>query len=76
MEGKVVELDVREDVKNNLEPFQKIMAAVADLNKNDIFILHAPMKPVPLYTVMKAKGFDFNSEELDVKHWKVIFRKN
>ena len=27
-ESKVVELDVREDIKNKLEPFQKIMEAI------------------------------------------------
>ncbi|MEH7108599.1 MULTISPECIES: DUF2249 domain-containing protein [Bacillaceae] len=75
MESKVIELDVREDLKNKLEPFQKIMEAIKDLNKDDTFILHAPFKPVPLFAVMKAKGFMHDEEEIDKKHWKVTFTK-
>lgn len=77
MEQKIIELDVREDLKNKLEPFQKIMEAVKELNNtNDVFILHAPFKPVPLFTVLKAKGFTYKAEEIEKKHWKVIFIKN
>jgi hypothetical protein len=75
MEAKTVELDVREDLKNKLEPFQKIMGAVKDLNVNDTFILHAPFNPVPLFAVLKAKGFTHESEEIDSKHWKITFVK-
>jgi hypothetical protein len=73
MDGKIVELDVREDLNNKLEPFQKIMTAITDLQENDVFILHAPFKPVPLYAVMKAKGFTHETEEIEKKHWKITF---
>ena len=74
---KVIELDVREDLKNKLEPFQKIMEAVKELNQmNDTFILHAPFKPVPLFAVLKAKGFSHEAEEIEAKHWMVTFIKN
>jgi hypothetical protein len=75
MEAKIVELDVREDIKNKLEPFQKIMGAIKDLDKNDTFILHAPFNPVPLYAVLKAKGFTHETEEIDSKHFKITFVK-
>ncbi|MFE8695725.1 DUF2249 domain-containing protein [Cytobacillus sp. FJAT-53684] len=75
MENKIVELDVREDIKNKLEPFQKIMQAITGLEKGDVFILHAPFKPAPLFTVLKAKGFDNEVEEIESKHWKVTFTK-
>ncbi|MCH1625852.1 DUF2249 domain-containing protein [Fredinandcohnia quinoae] len=74
-EGKVVELDVREDLKNKLEPFQKIMEAVKSLKPGDTFILHAPFKPTPLFAVLKAKGFTHESEQIEKKHWKVTFFK-
>jgi hypothetical protein len=76
MEQRTIELDVREDLKNKIEPFQKIMEAIKDLTDNDIFILHAPFKPVPLFAVLKAKGFTHQAEEIDKKHWKVTFIKN
>ncbi|MDF0726998.1 DUF2249 domain-containing protein [Cytobacillus sp. S13-E01] len=73
--GKIVELDVREDIKNKLEPFQKIIGAISTLDQGDTFVLHAPFKPVPLFAVMKAKGFTHEAEEIDKKHWKVTFIK-
>ncbi|WP_066061123.1 DUF2249 domain-containing protein [Neobacillus soli] len=76
MEQRIIELDVREDLKNKMEPFQKIMEAIKELkDDNDVFILHAPFKPVPLFAVLKAKGFSHHEEELDKKHWKVTFTK-
>ncbi|MGG3469593.1 DUF2249 domain-containing protein [Neobacillus pocheonensis] len=76
MEQRTIELDVREDLKNKIKPFQKIMEAIKELKNDDIFILHAPFKPVPLFAVLKAKGFSHEEEEIEKKHWKVIFRKN
>lgn len=75
MAQKIVELDVREDLKNKIEPFQKIMDAVKELEKDDVFILHAPFKPVPLFAVLKAKGFTHDAIEIEKKHWKVTFTK-
>ncbi|MGG5253852.1 DUF2249 domain-containing protein [Neobacillus sp. SM06] len=75
MESKTIELDVREDLNNKLEPFQKIMDAISGLGENDVFVLHATFKPVPLFAVMKAKGFTHEAEELEKKHWKITFTK-
>jgi hypothetical protein len=75
MDHKTIELDVREDINNKLEPFQKIMEAISGLEMNDVLILHAPFKPVPLYGVLKAKGFDHEVEKIEAKHYKIIFTK-
>ncbi|TKC19664.1 DUF2249 domain-containing protein [Robertmurraya kyonggiensis] len=75
MDKRIVELDVREDLKNKIEPFQKIMEAIKNLGAGDVFILHAPFKPAPLFTVLKAKGFEHEVEEIEKKHWKVTFTK-
>ncbi|GAM12576.1 DUF2249 domain-containing protein [Mesobacillus selenatarsenatis] len=75
MEHKTIELDVREDINNKLEPFQKIMESIGDLQLNDSLILHAPFKPVPLYGVLKAKGFEHEVEKIEAKHYKITFTK-
>ena len=75
LEARTIELDVREDLKNKIEPFQKIMGAISSLNANDTFILHAPFKPTPLFAILKAKGFTHEEEEIGEKHWKVTFVK-
>ncbi|MGG0716767.1 DUF2249 domain-containing protein [Robertmurraya massiliosenegalensis] len=75
MENRIIELDVREDLKNKIEPFQKIMEAIKELESGDVFILHAPFKPTPLFAVLKAKGFEHEVEEIEKKHWKITFTK-
>lgn len=75
MENNIVELDVREDLKNKLEPFQKIMQAIANLNKGNTLVLHAPFSPVPLFGVLKAKGFTNKEEKLGEKHYQITFTK-
>jgi hypothetical protein len=76
LEQRIIELDVREDLKKKQEPFQKIMEAIKELKgENDIFILHAPFKPTPLFAILKAKGFTHEAEEIEKKHWKVTFVK-
>ncbi|MFS1515655.1 DUF2249 domain-containing protein [Bacillus sp. SCS-151] len=69
----IVELDVREDINKKLQPFQKITNTVSSLKDDDIFILHAPIKPTPLLTIMKTKGFTYTVEKIAAKHWKVTF---
>jgi uncharacterized protein (DUF2249 family) len=73
--GKSVQLDVREDIKNKQEPFQKIMSSIKDLTVGDTFVLHAPFKPVPLIPVIEAKGFAHEIEEKAKDHWVVTFVK-
>lgn len=47
--GKIVELDVREDLQKKLEPFQKIMSAIQPLEAGDTFILHASFQSAMLF---------------------------
>ena len=57
-ENPVVALDVRPLLAAGEEPFDVIMAAVAALPPNGILELTAPFEPVPLYAVLKARGFE------------------
>jgi len=68
-----IELDVREDLRLKIEPFDKIMAAVNELKEDQYLILHAPFNPVPLHKVMERKGFKNKPEEIEKNHWKVIY---
>ena len=71
----VVTLDVREDLKLKKEPFDKIMGVVKQLKEGQVFELHAPFNPLPLHKVMGRKGFEYEAEKIDKRHWKVIYRK-
>ena len=74
-EKSFIEVDVREDLRLKKEPFDKIMGAVKALKEDQYFILHAPFNPVPLHKVMKRKGFKYEAEKIERKHWKVIYEK-
>jgi hypothetical protein len=71
--SNVVELDVREQLRNKEEPFPIIMGAVSKLGSDDTFILHTTFNPVPLLNVMKGKGFDNKVEELEPEHFVITF---
>jgi len=70
-----VELDVREDLRLKKEPFDKIMGAVKQVKDGQAFILHAPFNPVPLHKVLGRRGFEYEAEKIEKKHWKVTYTK-
>ncbi|WP_339821849.1 DUF2249 domain-containing protein [Paenibacillus sp. FSL R7-0216] len=72
-EAKIVELDVREQLKSKMEPFQLIMDTVKTLGKDDIFVLHATFKPTPLLGFLKMKGLVGQSVMHDKEHWITTF---
>jgi hypothetical protein len=46
--GKIIELDVRAQLRKKLEPVQLIMNAVNLLEKDEMLLHHATFKPTPL----------------------------
>lgn len=71
--GQIVELDVRPHLRKKLEPFKLIMDTVKSLGKEDTFILHATLKPSPLFTLMKTKGYVHAVEKKGDEHWVTVF---
>ena len=61
--GPVTSLDVRPMLATGKEPFDAIMAAVADLPADGILEITAPFEPVPLYTVFAARGLTHVTEQ-------------
>lgn len=72
-EGNIVELDVREHLRNRLDPFKLIMDHAKGLSRDDRFLLHATFKPTPLIKIMRLKGFVRKAEKLEDDHWRVTF---
>ena len=71
--GQMIELDVRPYMQKKIEPFKVIMDTVKALNKEDTLILHATIKPTPLFALMKTKGYVHKVEKLESDHWVVTF---
>jgi uncharacterized protein (DUF2249 family) len=70
---RVVDLDVREDLRTGREPFSRIMAARREVPPDGVLRLRAIFEPVPLYAVMAKQGFDHWTEELAPNDWRVWF---
>lgn len=74
MTEQFVDLDVRPILRSGGEPFQEIMGTVAALQPGEGLRLLATFKPVPLFSVLGAKGFSHEARELDGGDWEVLFR--
>ncbi|KAA0547354.1 DUF2249 domain-containing protein [Bacillus sp. BGMRC 2118] len=69
MSQHTVELDVRTDQID----FKDIMKAVQSLKENEVLSLHSSFNPIPLYSIMKSKGFEHDSKQVGKDHWTVMF---
>jgi len=75
MKGKVVRLDVREDLRRGREPFSKIMMTVAQLKADESLLLIAPFEPVPLFALLAGQGFSHSAKPVSDDHWEVLFSR-
>lgn len=72
-DDRIVDVDVREDLRNGREPFARIMAARDELPEGGALRVRAIFEPVPLYGVMAKHGLDHQTEELAPQDWRVWF---
>jgi uncharacterized protein (DUF2249 family) len=69
----IVDLDVREDLRQGREPFSRIMAARKSLPPGAVLRLRATIEPVPLYGVMERQGLTHWTEQLGPEDWRIWF---
>ncbi len=69
----ISDLDVREVLRNGLEPFAGIMAAIGAVKPGAILRIRAIFEPVPLYSVLGGRGFSHWTEKLADDDWRVWF---
>ncbi len=72
-EERVVELDVREDLRSGREPFSRIMAAKGEVPEDGALRLRAIFEPAPLYGVLGRQGFEHWTERRADDDWVVWF---
>lgn len=70
---RLVDLDVRDELRRGDEPFGRIMKAVKNLDRGSALRLRVPFEPVPLYSVLGAKGLAHFSERLSDDDWRIWF---
>lgn len=67
--GRIVEVDVRDELRAKREPFAKIMAAVRTLDDDAVLRVRAIFEPAPLVSVLGVRGFMCETEQHDVEDW-------
>lgn len=67
------DLDVRPILRDGGEPFSAIMDAVAALAPGQGLRLLASFKPLPLFQVLGARGFEPAAREIGNGDWEVLF---
>jgi uncharacterized protein (DUF2249 family) len=68
-----VVVDVREDLREGREPFQRIMMAANALEAGQDMELWALFEPKPLFAVLAGMGFDHETEAQPNGDWRVRF---
>ncbi|MCW5555438.1 MAG: DUF2249 domain-containing protein [Verrucomicrobiae bacterium] len=76
MRERIIELDVRDDLRRGREPFSKIMLTVAQLKAEESLRLLAPFEPKPLFAVLAQQGFSYVSKALDSGDFEVLFSRH
>ncbi len=55
-------LDVRADLANGKDPFQRIMETIATMPPHNFLLIINTFKPTPLITILSKKGFEHHTE--------------
>ncbi len=72
-EDKIIECDVRDELRAGHEPLKTIIAAAARVAPDGALRLRAIFEPVPLYHVLGRQGFQHFAERLGDEDWCVYF---
>jgi uncharacterized protein (DUF2249 family) len=72
-EAQILDLDVRDDLRQGREPFGRIMGVRRALAPGQVLRLRAIFEPVPLYQVMAKQGLARWTERLAADDWRIWF---
>lgn len=67
-----VELDVRPMLARGEEPFETIMATVAELGDRSLLLI-SPFEPTPLLGVLSSQGFGYEVDKVSDTEWRTRF---
>lgn len=66
-------LDVRPELAQGGEPFERILTAAIGIPAGESLVLIAPFEPAPLYSVLSARGFSHTTAQVAADEWVVRF---
>ena len=69
------EIDVRGELRDGGEPFNRVMAAAGRVERGQTLLVRAIFEAAPLARALEAKGFERWVRRVDASDWKLFFRK-
>lgn len=73
---RLVECDVREELRAGVEPFRRILDAARELPAGSVLRVRAIFEPAPLYAVLARHGLAHATERLADDDWRVWFYRD
>jgi len=68
-------LDVRPDVEQNGEPYICMMEGAQAVKPGETCVIIAPFEPIPLYDVLRAWGFLYETQQVAHDEWVVCLSR-
>ena len=73
---RLVDCDVREELRAGVEPFRRILDAARALPATSVLRVRAIFEPAPLYAVLARQGLAHATERLADDDWRVWFYRD
>ncbi|MBP9901103.1 MAG: DUF2249 domain-containing protein [Verrucomicrobiota bacterium] len=75
MKGKIVTVDVRDDIRSGRSPLSAVLKVVATLLPDETLRVLAPFEPAPLYELLGRQGFQQAAKLIAGSDWEVLFTR-
>lgn len=69
-------VDARPIIAAGGEPFSAIMEAASSTGDDEVVVVYAPFKPIPLGGVLREQGFEHVAEQIDENTWRARFGRS
>lgn len=69
-----ITLDVRAGLASGIDPFQKIMETLSTMSPDKFLLIINTFEPVPLINILKRKGFEYFTEEVQKDLFHIYFK--
>ena len=69
-------LDVRPDVEHDGEPYIRMMEVAQAIKPGETFVIIAPFEPIPLYDVLRAQCFLYETQQVAHNEWVICLSRH
>ncbi|MFC2085268.1 DUF1858 domain-containing protein [Bacteroidota bacterium] len=71
-----IEYDASVDLNNGIHPVAKVTKEISVLNNDEIYVVYTPFVPAPLIEIIRSKGFDTFTEEVNPSYFATYINRS